>query len=323
MRSHDTETQNFHMESNSMNRKNAFTLIELLVVMAIIALLLGLLLPALSKARATARQVKDGTQIQQVHKGWLTAAAENTEGLFPTPGEVRRLQVATSGGNQFVQGTGEWDETQNTNQALYSLCIARNYFTPQILVSPAEINSRVIVCSNYNYRAINPSNATNPTYWDPTNFRTDLATICNTSYATMPLYSGVRRREQWRNSGDAGFVVVGNRGVRDGNNSGTDYLQSRTLEIHGGPKEWDGNLCFNDNHVVFGRSFSPEGLRPVRVPNQTQNVIDNVFKRDIPGPNGRDNDAVLWINKAATIPAPQNPTDQNPATQMQNNNTWD
>jgi hypothetical protein len=32
---------------------------------------------------------------------------------------------------------------------------------------------------------------------------------------------------------------------------------------------------------------------------------------------------VLWMNRATTIPAPANANDQNPATQMQNNNSWD
>lgn len=53
--------------------------------MAIIALLLGLLLPALAKARSVARQNKDATQIQQVHKAFLTYATGEGNGKFPCP----------------------------------------------------------------------------------------------------------------------------------------------------------------------------------------------------------------------------------------------
>lgn len=59
-----------------------FTLIELLVVISIIAILVGLLLPALSRSRATARALVCGTNLSQVGRG-IYAYAQTHKGEIP------------------------------------------------------------------------------------------------------------------------------------------------------------------------------------------------------------------------------------------------
>lgn len=63
--------------------QKAFTLIELLIVIAIVGILAGATLPALSGARQAGMRNKDASNIRQICIGLRTFSAEN-DGLFPS-----------------------------------------------------------------------------------------------------------------------------------------------------------------------------------------------------------------------------------------------
>lgn len=114
-----------------------FTLIELLVVISIIALLIAILLPALSAARKQAVLTQSVTQQRGIHQAFVTFGHSNKgwyPGLRKGSGSGPELIPATENGQltSASNKNGSWPHTR------FALIVMDDFVSPDYVISPAD-----------------------------------------------------------------------------------------------------------------------------------------------------------------------------------------
>lgn len=303
-----------------MNRKSSkrgFTLIELLVVVSIIGLLIGILLPALGRAKRNAQQIKCASQLREVHRGFATFAQNNRD-RYPVPSTLDRLNYTEGPGpeGQVDDNTDAAERKKNRTGAVLSYLIYSAFFPPELVVTPAEAEG--LIHKDPDFEVGNVSSAQDPerALWDPafvgTPSRNDFVPEVqdddgtppdiqnagdggNNSYAMMPLW-GARYAQYYSLTYSSNEPLIANRGPKytdptpptsatvvyelltgQGNNA-LQGIASTTLLIHGGKKTWEGNVAYNDGHVTFESTPTPTNIRmPFTLGDQEIAISDNIF----------------------------------------------
>ena len=264
--------------------RHGFTLIELLVVISIIALLIGILLPALGAARRVARQMQNSTQVRGIHQSFYIHSQENNgwfAGIESTGiqgGTVNNaINVLNGAGNDTFVDVGIFETNYTPSvgplaaganvEARYLVLLEGDFLTGDLLVSPGEVSPRIVpydpTLPYGNSAAMNGNRF----------YSYSLPHLVNDNAGNQNVEIG--RTLAWRDNGLNGEVMVTDRLLRasGAGSAGLPDLHDSIWTEFGTDEGWSGTIARNDNSTEFATSSVVERTFYTEI----ERLDDNIF----------------------------------------------